>query len=207
MVRQQIDRFFRALAHQLNRPARVILTGASAGALWGSLRLSQDVDFAIQSVPHRRDAWQDIEAAVTRTVRLTGIPANYAEDIDRWSSISFLDYQRHTLPYRRYRRLEVRLIDPAYWTIGKIARLWPSDAEDLVVVLRRRRIALPRLLRLWATAIRASPRSPALTRCRQHVESFLRSAGNQVWGKDFDSTRAIGQFHKALFRETRQRVN
>ena len=198
MVQQQIDRFFRTLARELNRPARVILTGAAAGSLWGSLRLSQDLDFAIQLVPNRREGWQDLEAAVTRTIHLTSIPANYAEDIDRWSSVTFLDYRRHTLPYRRYGQLDVRLIDPAYWTIGKIARLWSSDVEDLVAVLRGRRLDVRRLLRLWATAIRRSPRSPELTRCRQQVESFLRSSGNQIWGPRFDPAQAIAEFHRHL---------
>ena len=198
MSPRQIERFFSILAQEYRRPAWVILTGAAAGSLLGHVRPSLDIDFAI--IPARRDSktWEHIERAVERTVQLTGIRANYAEDIDRWSPISFLDYQRHTRPYRVFGSLTVRLLDPAYWSIGKISRFLDPDIRDLVSVLRRQRIPAPRLLGVWARAIRRSPRSPAQTQCRRQVEDFLRGFGPRVWGKSFHADRAIELFHQRL---------
>jgi hypothetical protein len=198
MTRRQIQRFFLILSRELSTPATVIVTGAAAGSLWGHVRPSVDVDFAIR--PRRRTAagWADIERAIERTTRLTGIHANYAEDIDRWSSVTYLDYAHHTRPYRTFGRLQVRLLDPAYWSIGKIARGLALDTDDLVAVLARERVPVARLVRLWATAIRRSPRSPALTRCRQQAENFLRRHGRDVWGNQFDADRAVAAFRKAL---------
>ena len=197
---KQIERFFKTLARELGAPATVILTGAAAGSLWGHLRPSLDIDFAIRPTQARRTHWATIEEAVERTVRLTGIRANYAEDIERWSPISFLDYQRRTHLYRRFESLQVRLIDPAYWSIGKVSRYLDPDIRDLVAVLKRQRLSVNRLVRLWARAIRSSPRSPALTQCRRQVEHFLRAFGRTVWGTDFEPERAIARFHLELMR-------
>ena len=195
---RQIDRFFRTLAETLNAPATVILTGAAAGSLWGHVRASLDVDFAISPSRRSPQAWARIEQAIERAQHLTGIAANYAEDIDRWSAVSFLDYRRHTRPYRRFGTLEVRLLDPAYWSIGKIARYLPPDIQDLAAVLKRQRIPFSRLVRLWARAIRRSPHSPALTRCRDHAEDFFRTFGPRIWGSSFRAELAIRQFRRAL---------
>ena len=194
MTQRQIDHFFRTLADELRQPARVIVTGAAAGTLWGAVRASLDVDFAIRA---RGVAWDTIEAAIARTIRLTGIQANYAEDIDRWGLISLLDYTRHTRPYRRFGRLRVRLLDPAYWSIGKISRYTDPDIQDLREALRRQRVSVGRLVTIWAAALRASPRSEALRLFRQQAEHFLRTHGRAIWGRSFDADTAIRRFHRA----------
>lgn len=196
---RQIDRFFRVFARELAAPATVILTGAAAGSLWGHVRPSLDVDFAIRPARGRRlPSWSRIERAAERTVRLTGIRANYAEDIDRWSAVSLLDYARHTTRYRRFGDLEVRLLDPLYWSIGKVTRYLSPDERDLVAVLQARRVAPSPLVHLWARALRQSPRSPALTQFRRQAEHFLRTHGRTIWGADFDAEHALWQFRLAL---------
>lgn len=197
MTRRQIDRFFQTLAKELNRPARIIVTGAAAGTLWGSIRPSLDIDFAILVPRARRREWDAIDAAIARTIQLTGIQANYAEDIDRWGLISLLDYRRHTQPYRRFDRLEVRLLDPVYWSIGKISRYTDPDIQDLTEALRRKRVPVGRLVKVWAAALRASPRSEALRLFRQQAEHFLNHHGPAIWGRQFNAAAAIGQFHRA----------
>ena len=87
MTRTQIDAFFRVLAEQWGGKAIVLLTGAAAAAIWGHVRPSVDIDFAVQLRRRGRSDWETLEAAIGRTVRLTGIQANYAEDIDRWGLI------------------------------------------------------------------------------------------------------------------------
>jgi hypothetical protein len=195
MNRRQIDRFFTVLGRELTVPARVILTGAAAGALWGHVRPSLDIDFAIQ--PSGGDTpWTAVEAAVERTKQLTGIAANYAVDIDRWGAISLLDYRRHTHPYKVFARVTVRLLDPAYWTIGKLTRYLVPDIDDVMAVLKRRRQAVEPLVRLWGRALRHSPRSMTCAQFRRQVEDFLKTYGREVWGNAFDSEEAIQRFHQ-----------
>ena len=198
MSPKQIERFFRTLSRELSQPATVILTGAAAGSLFGHVRASLDIDFAIRPSRPSEALWKQIEAAIARTERLTGIRAQYAEDIDRWSSVSLLDYRRHTRPYRTFGSLRVRLLDPAYWSIGKLGRSLGLDREDLAAVLSRQRVPVSRLVRVWARAIRQSPRSAALTQFRDQVEGFLRRDGKRVWGRRFDPAKSIAMFRQQL---------
>ena len=193
---RQIHRFFRTLARELDAPARVIVTGAAAASLWGHARPSLDIDFAITLAPAGRTQWARLEAAVERTTQLTGIGANYAQDIDRWGLISLLDYPRHTHRYWTFDKLEVRLLDPAYWSIGKISRYLDPDVQDLVAVLKGERVPASRLLRLWALALKGSPPSTARALFRRQAEHFLRAYGRGIWGPRFDAEAAIRLFHR-----------
>ncbi|MBI4598186.1 MAG: hypothetical protein HY737_07305 [Candidatus Omnitrophica bacterium] len=192
-----IDRFFRILAREFKRPGTLIVTGAAAGSLWGHVRPSQDIDFGVQLAGKARATWEQFQVAVNRTIEQTGIQVNYAEDIDRWGSITLLDYRRHTLPYRRFGALTVRLLDPIYWSIGKLGRYYALDVQDVVTVLKRQRVPSASLIRVWAKALRESPKSPALWQFRQQVEHFLRTYGREIWGRRFDAEAALRQFHRA----------
>lgn len=192
-----IDRFFRTLAEEFGRRATVIVTGAAAGSLWGHVRPSRDIDFGVELLSRNPPAWDAFQTAVDRTSQQTGIQANYAEDIDRWSSISLLDWRRHTVRYRRFGKLEVRLLDPVYWAIGKLARYFELDVDDLVAVLRRRRVPADATVRVWGRALRASPRSTAVLHFCNQVEHFLRAYGRTMWGHRFDPEAAVRAFHRA----------
>jgi hypothetical protein len=194
MTRRQIQRFFGVLDRELGRPARIIVTGAAAGALWGSGRPSLDIDFEIRLVKGTGRGWDAIEAAIRRTEQLTGIAAHYAEDIDRWGAISLLDYGARTVPFARIGRLHVRLMDPAYWAIGKLTRYLEPDRADVQAVLRLRRPSPARTIGVWAKALRDSPRSAACTQFREHVEHFLRSSAAAVWGPSVDAERLVARF-------------
>ena len=191
---RQLDRFFRVLAKGVASPVTVILTGAGAGVLWGHVRPSLDVDFAVRLARRSDAAWKQFERAAQTASKLTGLAVNYAEDIDRWGSITLLDYQRHTHLVRHIGQLTVRTLDPAYWTIGKLSRYLDPDVQDLVAVLKRKRIPSARLIRLWARALRRSPRSLACTQFRDHVQDFLKTYGRRLWGKTFDAEEAIRAF-------------
>jgi len=197
VIRNQIDRFFQILAKELDELVTVVLTGAAAGILWGSSRPSRDVDFAIRPDQERPDTWERIEQAVERTVKLTGIMANFAKDIDRWGTITLLDYWEKARPYRQFGKLKLFLMDPAYWSIGKIGRYLESDVQDLLGVLSRKKVPVARLVRLWAKALRQSPPSSDCFRFRRQAESFLRTYGRSIWGKRFDPEGAIALFHRA----------
>lgn len=197
MNARQIDRFFQTLSKQFEGRAVVILTGAAAGALWGRVRPSVDIDFAVQLVRAKDGDWERLERAMERTVRLTGINSNFAEDIDRWGQISLLDYRRHTHPYRKFSRIEVRLLDPEYWSIGKMTRYLDPDVRDLVEVFKRRKLSAERLADLWGRALRRSPRSAALQQFRRQVEHFIRSHGRSIWGSRFDEEAVLRRFRAA----------
>ena len=197
MSPRAIDRFFRTLAREFKAPATLIVTGAAAGSLWGHIRPSQDIDFGVQLVGSDPAGWERFQAAADRTVQQTGIQVNYAEDIDRWSSITLLDYRRHTEPYRRFGKLSVRLLDPVYWSIGKLGRYFDLDVDDVVTVLRRKHVPAASAISVWARALRASPRSTACTQFRNQAEHFLRTYGRTIWGRTFDPEAAIRRFHRA----------
>ena len=196
MSEQQVVRFFGTLAGHLDRSARILLTGAGAGALLGSVRPSQDVDFEIKLDRSDPAGWEELQQAVEATVAETGIRANYAEEIDRWGAITLMDYRRHALPYRRFGKLEVRLLDPVYWAIGKLGRYVQSDVQDMVAVLRKQRPSWRKAVAVWGRALRQSPRSEALTAFRKQTEGFLRAYGRKIWGRRFDPTTAIQLFHR-----------
>lgn len=199
MSPEQIERFFRLLAKELPRPVTVILTGAAAGSLMGHVRPSLDIDFAI--FPTRSPSaasWKTIEDAVERVGQLTGIRPHYAEDIDRWSSVALRGYRQRSRLYRRFGRLEMRLLDPATWAIGKLSRYLPQDIDDLVAILAQQRLPAATLVSYWAQALRHSPRSQALTLFRDHVEDFLRTHGTTIWGRSFDPENATRRFRHHL---------
>lgn len=192
----QVERFFRLFAQKLDEPATVILTGAAAGVLWGHVRPSRDVDFAV--CPRRKgpDVWRRIELAVKRAIEATGIAANYAQNIDQWGAISLTDYREQSRPYRRFGKVQLRLMDPAYWSIGKISRFITPDIRDLVAVFKTEKVPPEKLLKVWGKALRASPPSDACFQFRRNVESFLQVYGRAIWGKPFDPEGAIRRFHR-----------
>jgi hypothetical protein len=196
MTPRQIDDFFRTLAGELDEPATAYLTGAGAGAIYGRIRPSLDVDFALE-IRRKNRLPAEVEAAVARATRLTAIPANFAADIDRWGMISLLDYKRRAHVYRRYGRLTVKILDPLHWSIGKLTRYLDPDIEDVVQVFRRQRVPALAAAGLWGRALRASPASDAQWQFRRQVEAFLGRHGRRVWGRAFDAATSVKAFHRA----------
>ena len=199
MTPKQIWRFFEALGDELERPATAIVTGAAAGALMGHIRPSLDVDFEIAPDTKGAVAWQAAEAAIGRATTAAGIQSNFAENIDRWGQITLLDYRQTAQKYRRYGNLTVRLMEPTYWAIGKLTRYLAPDVEDLVGVLKQQHVLSGPAIKLWAKALRASPRSAACIQFRQHVEHFIRTYGREVWGKSFNPDAGIKEFQRRAF--------
>lgn len=197
MTRTRIQRFFATLARELGAPARVYVTGAAAAALWGSARPSVDIDFGLELRTKSAGWWQKAEAAVTRTAQLTGIAASAAEDIDRWGMITLLDYRRTSRLYERVGRLEIRLLDPTRWAIGKLTRYLDSDLRDVSAVFKKKQVTAATAARTWGTALRASPPSTSQLAFRRNVEHFFAEQGPRVWGRSFDPTRAIRLFHRS----------
>lgn len=197
MHRRQIDRFFKIVDAEFRQDAKAILTGAAAGTIWGSTRPSMDIDFAIdinKSLSERN--WKQLESAIRKAIDKTGIQANYAEDIDRWGMVTLLDYKNHTKLYKKIGKLSIRVLEPAYWSIGKMTRFINPDIEDMIHAFHKKKISPARLAEVWGEAFRSSPRSTTLARFRHHVESFFESYGTKIWGRSFNPVKAIRQFHR-----------
>lgn len=197
MNQKQIDRFFEILSQSIKWPkakAKIILTGAAAGALMGSQRPSIDIDFAIIC---SKNFLGRIEQALKKASQITGIAANFSEDIDRWSEITYLDYKKHYIPYKTFGSFKVFILSPSYWSIGKLTRYLDPDVDDLVRVLKHKRTLPVSLAKLWGKALKRSPRSNACFIFRSHAEHFLKTYGQEVWGKHFNPNKCLQTFYKA----------
>lgn len=197
MNKRQIDNFFKILDAELQQNAGIILIGAAAGTIHGSSRPSMDVDFEIKLKEPGEAEWKRLQSAINKALDKIGITANYAEDIDRWGMITLLDYRKKTSFYKKYGKLAVRVLDPAYWSIGKMTRFIDPDIQDMIQVFRKKKVPAMRLAKVWGRALKESPRSAKLILFRRQVESFFGFYGKKIWGRSFDLDKAIRHFHKA----------
>jgi len=198
MNQRQIDRFFQALNENIKDTAKgkikIILTGAAAGILMGGNRPSIDIDFGIEC---NKKYLKNMEAAIKRASDITGIAVNFSEDIDRWSQITFLDYKRHTQPYKTFGAVEVSILSPDYWSIGKLTRYLDPDVYDLVKILKNNPVSCLQLARLLGKALLKSPRSTASFTFKKHVEHFFRVYGASIWAEDYNQDKCLEAFHRA----------
>lgn len=201
MNKTQISRYFTKLAKIFPEPCLILLTGAAAGSIYGSVRPTRDLDFALRfkarSKRQKEKLWQEFRKATEQISLQTGIAVQYAEDIDRWSSITYLDYDQHTLVFKRFGSMEVRLLQPIYWAIGKLARSLEPDIRDLIKILKKTKTQPKKLARILGTALRKSPKSTACELFRRQVENFFKEYGKQIWGKRFVLENTIQVFHQA----------
>lgn len=197
LARADLDRFFRSLAGRLSCPVRLILTGGGEALLLGGARPTGDLDFGIVVAPRYDEQWPAVERAIGDASAETGIPVQYATDIDRWSAVSIPPKRRRTRALRRIGRLSVHLLAPACWAVYKLTRYLDSDLADLRAVLRRQRVPWRTLAILCGESLRASPRSTQLQLFRRQVEHFFRTEGRSVWGARFQADAAIQAFHEA----------
>lgn len=195
---KQIDKFFKVFSQNIKglcaEKIKVILTGAAAGNLMGGVRPSIDIDFCLE---YNNKYAQDIESAIKQASKVTGIAVNFSEDIDRWSQITYLDYKRHYKPYKRFGNIEVAVLAPAYWAIGKIARYIDTDVDDLIKVLKENFVSPNALAKLLGKALLESPRSSASFAFKTHAEHFFKAYGASIWGKTFNLEDSLDAFYKA----------
>jgi hypothetical protein len=179
-----IHRFFEALSLRVRQPVRVLLTGGAAAILQGVKRATFDIDFEI-AFKHAGGHWDDLQKAIEDTAKSTGITPQYAEDIDQWSSIA-LPSKKSRL-YRRFAKVEVRVLVPGLWAIGKLARYLSTDLQDLRLVLKAAETRPKAMAKLWGTALGISPASSSQVTFRKQVESFLDQHAREIWGARTDS--------------------
>jgi hypothetical protein len=198
---KRIEYFFRVLDHELDYSAELIVVGAGAGSLMGYVRPSVDLDFEIRprgtlSAPLKAR----IAEAIETTTQKTRIACNYTENVSGWSMIKFLDYRKKAIRYKTIGKLRIKLMAPAYWTLGKMARFLELDAIDVQKIVKKKKMAPGPLIRLWAKALRKSPLSLKTGQFKKHVEIFLQTRARRTWGKQVKPAALIAFFHKELRR-------
>ena len=198
MKKNIVDLFFIELDRALSSPASVILTGAAAGAIYGNVRHSVDVDFEIRLKRKQGDRDQDelLQDLIRRVSSKLGIAANYSDDISHWSMISYLNYRRSSILYKKIGQMDIRLMAPEHWTIGKMARFLEIDVNDIIKVVKKKRLRAGPLVSLWARALRASPLSLAKGQFRRNVEHFLNMYGKKLWGRNFGRQKTVNDFRR-----------
>jgi len=194
MNKKKINEFFRRLDAKLNEPAVVILVGASAGSLMGHVRPSFDIDFEIRlkkSTPVKKTRLANV---ILKTAAETGVAVNFSENIGGGSMISYLDYRQTALRYKKFGKLDVKLIEPAYWTIGKMTRFLELDIQDMVKIIHKKKLKPTEMILVWAQAFRSSDLSLELGQFKEHVLFFLKQYSKRLWGQAMGSKNLEADF-------------
>jgi hypothetical protein len=83
--------------------------------------------------------------------------------------------------------VEVRLLSPSVWAIGKLARYLSSDIQDLRTVLKKSNVSPTDTVSLWGTALGISPPSSSQATFRRQVERFLEDYAREIWGSRIET--------------------
>jgi hypothetical protein len=105
--------------------------------------------------------------------------------------------KEHAKLFKRFGKLRVMVLEPAYWSIGEMTRYLRPDIEDMEAVFKKGKVGAQTLGEVWGKALRNSPRSAAQSLFKRQVEDFLTHLGPQIWGKKFDAAKTIGVFHRS----------
>ena len=181
-----IDRFFIALDQRIDTSIEVLITGGAAAILFGGTRATHDIDFEVKikiSPAKSAAAWPKLQQALDEAARFTGIAPQYSDDIDRWSSI--LMPHKKSQPYKNIGKVQLRVLAPGLWAIGKLSRYLGSDVTDLVDIFSLVKASPSSLAQLWGSALGMSPPSSAQSEFKRHVDHFFDQYAQQIWGKKF----------------------
>jgi len=194
-----IEVFFKDLSNRIPFRIQVILIGGAAATLFGGTRATQDIDFEVHLKPkHKRieDYLDKLQTALEETHQKTGIRPEYSEDFDRWSMIT-LPYRKSTL-YKRIGKIEIRLLDPALWSIGKLERFLDSDIQDLKFVLKKQWKKDPgTLVKIWGKALKKSPPSSQQFSFKKQVTQFITDHAKEIWGQKVRPDDLINTFQSS----------
>lgn len=198
MNRKKIHEFFKRLDISLDQKAVVIVVGASAASLMGHVRPSFDIDFEIRLSRSTSAQKRKLAETILKTARETGVAVNFSENIGGWSMVSYLDYRKTALAYKKFGKLDVKLIEPAYWTIGKMTRFLELDVQDMVKIIRKKKIKPERVIKVWARAFQSSDLSLELGQFKEHVLFFLAQYAKKIWGKKINAADLKENFIKQI---------
>jgi len=176
-----IDLFFETLAKEWPHPTEILLIGGAVALIVGSGRITEDIDF--EATLHSRQKWNRFQETISKIKEKLGIRVEFNESIERWSMISFLDYTKHRIQYKRYGKIKVMYLDPVYWGIGKVSRYLDQDIKDMILVFSKGKTDPLQLARLWQKALKQSPASSRLFNVRNQMADFFKTYGPKIWKK------------------------
>ncbi len=197
----EIEAFFSELDRRVHFPLQVILTGGAAAVCFGVDKVTQDIDFEVRLGPAKkrgRMSWAGLDKALEQVKNLTGITPQYSEDMERWSAVALPS--KKSVLYKKIGKIEVRLLIPALWAVGKLTRYLASDVQDLAQVLKRNPARAEEVVRVWGEALGKSPSSSALTQFQRQVFQFLDDHAQSIWGSRVEPSRLGEIFLKAARR-------
>jgi hypothetical protein len=192
---RDIQRFFEELDRRIDSPVQVILTGGAAAILQGVQRVTYDIDFEIHLLkpgPAPAKNWDLLQKALAETGLATGITPQYEVDIDQWNTIPL-----PTKKSRRYAligKVDVRLLDPGLWAIGKLTRYLGTDVEDLRTVLKTGKTDARKMAHLWGVALGMSPPSNMQSLFHRQVKSFFDRYAREIWGSSVEPEALKSRF-------------
>lgn len=197
MTSKDVVRFFTALSRRWTGSLDVILIGGAAAVLAGSRRMTRDVDFEVRlglgSQPEDGDG---VAEAIRRATLDSGVRAQFAVDIERWSDVALPGYRASARPWKRFGTVRVKLLAPAWYVASKLRRGARKDFDDAVLVGRATRLAWRPVARTLGDAVRASPPSTHLPPFKARCEYFFERYGRLLWGPRFDSAAALIVFRR-----------
>jgi len=143
--RERIRRFFRSLAERFRRPARIYLVGGTTVVFQGLREQPLDIDVVLEVSPADHGdlirAIRELEDALSMNVEEASpgdfipLPAGFQE--------------RH-LFVERFGDLEVLHFDPYSTALSKIERGRTQDFEDVLALLKARKLEWERLVKCFA---------------------------------------------------------
>lgn len=182
------DTFFKELSRYWPHECKILVTGAWVAEEWGEVRPTQDIDFEIQFLSGKADL-EEFHKAAQAASRISGLQAQFSTDIDHWSQVTYLDYRKHAKAYKKFGKITVLMMDPLYWSIGKITRFWDQDLQDLIQVFGKLKPDPIKVAGLWDKALKKSPKSSALFLVKKNALYFFKTFGPKIWGKAFSGEK------------------
>ena len=162
----------------------------------GGTRATYDVDFEV--TPKNPKA--DLEAFFHKTRDITdrtGIGVEFGTSVERWSELTLLDYTQHKRPFKRYGTLAVYVLEPPYWAIGKVARYWDQDIQDMISVFSHEKTDPKNLAGVWQRVLKESQPSTVLFNLKKQMRHFFKTHGPKIWGKALMLEKILPLFESA----------
>jgi len=179
---ETIELFFETLAGAYPEPVDILLIGGAAALLMGGTRATYDIDFEVRP----KNPKADLETFFHKTREIadrTGIGAQFGTSVERWSELSLLDYAEHKRPFKKYGSLAVYLLEPPYWAIGKVARYWDQDIQDMISVFSHEKTDAQALAGIWRGVLKESQPSTVLFNLKKQMQHFFKTYGPGIWGR------------------------
>lgn len=165
-----IRAFLARLGEGAERPATLYLVGGSALILLGSPRPTVDLDYVGSDLPAQMNELQNVIQQVADEMHIEVEALPFQEFIPLPQDIE----QRH-IKIGQFNNLTVYVFDPYSIALSKIERGFESDLEDVVFLIRQKRIEYARLVELAQTMIaRATEFNLNARQIRAHLDALAR---------------------------------